>query len=79
MSAGVWMRASAWSAAGQAGARGAAGPDALPGGRGRRRRGVGGAGQCARQPHLLGSKRKKTLCLREQTYEDGRRKPRFTD
>lgn len=77
MSAGVWMRASAWSAAGQArGARqdrtrfreaeGAAG-------------GGGGAGQCARQPHLLGSKRKKTLCLREQTNEDGRRKPRFTD
>lgn len=77
MSAGVWMRASAWSAAGQArGARqdrtrlreaeGAAGR-------------AGGAGQCARQPHLLGSKRKKTLCLREQTYEDGRRKPCFTD
>lgn len=78
MSAGVWMRASAWNARGQArGARqdrtrfreaeGAAGG------------GGGGAGQCARQPHLLGRKRKKTLCLREQTYEDGRRKPHFTD
>lgn len=66
MSAGVWMRASAWSAAGQArGARqdrtrfreaeGAAG-----GGR--------GAGQCARQPHLLGSKgRKRCACVSKHT------------
>lgn len=59
MSAGVWMRASA---------RGAAGPDALPGGRGRRRRGGGARDSAHGSPTCSGANgRKRCACVSKHT------------
>lgn len=69
MSAGVWMRASACVERRGAGARGAAGPDALPGGRGRcRQGGVVPRDSAHGSPTCSGAKgRKRCACVSKHT------------